>query len=109
MAALTSAPTDLVDFVTRHREVRQPGRPPTVPPTDSARVAARLNHGRRWSADGLIGSLVTTAEGARNDRLNWAAHCIGSDVHGRKATREQGDTACEALEHAARLIGLDEN
>jgi hypothetical protein len=72
-------------------------------------VAERLGHGRRWSADGLIGSLATAPEGQRNDRLNWAAHRIGLDVFERRATRGQGDTACADLESTARLIGLDEN
>lgn len=61
-----------------------------------------------YSAAGLIGQVAAAIEGERNATLVWAAHRVGLDVRSGRATRSEGDQACQALEGVALLVGLTE-
>jgi hypothetical protein len=61
---------------------------------------------RKWS--GLVATVALAPEGQRNDRLNWAAHTLGTDV--TRGRIQPGDVAraLDDLRIAAVRAGLSE-
>jgi hypothetical protein len=100
---LTDAPAELLELL-------RPKPTPSASASTRRPVLDRPTFGKRggWSAAGVIGRVATASEGTRNDVLHWAAWRIGMDVRDRKATRTEGDTACQQLEPVAHMIGLGE-